>query len=455
MEPKRKRRESRPKVRLTAERIRKLEDAQKDDQYFIGDTEVQGFRVRVAGPRKTFVFETSSKIGGRKIPRMKIGACDAWSVEDARAEARRLQVLIDRGIDPREARSAEQREALAAQEEAERLARLAAEAEQRRQITLATAWSAYLEARKPHWSERHHRDHISVARPGGEQKKRGTGTTEPGPLAALADERLCELSAGRLASWLQSEAARRPAQTRLAFGLLQTFAGWCNGQSDYRALIDLTIFQDRSVRDALPAKRAKTDVLQREQLEPWFAAVRKLDNPVISAYLQTVLLTGARREEIATLTWENVDFQWGSLRIRDKVEGERIIPLTPYVSSLFAALPRRNQWVFSSPASKTTGRLREPRIAHNRALAAAGLPPITLHGLRRSFGTLSEWVEMPVGIVAQIMGHKPSALAERHYRRRPIDLLRQWHTKLETWMLDEAGLERPSTTSAERLRRVK
>ena len=31
------------------------------------------------------------------------------------------------------------------------------------------------------------------------------------------------------------------------------------------------------------------------------------------------------------------------------------------------------------------------------------LPPLSLHGLRRSFGTLSEWVEVPAGIVAQIM----------------------------------------------------
>jgi intergrase/recombinase len=53
---------------------------------------------------------------------------------------------------------------------------------------------------------------------------------------------------------------------------------------------------------------------------------------------------------------------------------------------------------------------------------------------------LAEWVEMPTGVVEQIMGHKPSAIAEKHYRRRPIDLLRQWHIKLENWILQEAGV---------------
>lgn len=95
------------------------------------------------------------------------------------------------------------------------------------------------------------------------------------------------------------------------------------------------------------------------------------------------------------------------------------------------------------------GKIAEPPKAHNGAIEAAGLPRLTLHGLRRSFGTLSEWVEVPVGIVAQIQGHKPSALAKKHYRRRPLDLLRMWHDKFESWMLQQAGLGHPITPLAE------
>ena len=78
---------------------------------------------------------------------------------------------------------------------------------------------------------------------------------------------------------------------------------------------------------------------------------------------------------------------------------------------------------------------------------------MSIHGLRRSFGTLAEWVECPSGISAQIMGHKPSALAEKHYRKRPIDMLRMWHTKIEKFILDEAGIEQPEE-STKRLRAV-
>lgn len=38
----------------------------------------------------------------RKTIRMTIGKIDDWRIDDARSEARRLQTLIDVGIDPRE-----------------------------------------------------------------------------------------------------------------------------------------------------------------------------------------------------------------------------------------------------------------------------------------------------------------------------------------------------------------
>ena len=101
-------------------------------------------------------------------------------------------------------------------------------------------------------------------------------------------------------------------------------------------------------------------------------------------------------------------------------------------------------WVFSSP-SAASGVLSIPRNHHVAACEVAGLDGLTLHGLRRSFGTLSEWIEMPSGVCAQIMGHKPSAIAEKHYRRRPLDLLRMWQAKYEAWVLEQAAItfERP------------
>src|SRR6202021_272814 len=100
-------------------------------------------------------------------------------------------------------------------------------------------------------------------------------------------------------------------------------------------------------------------------LQAWFSAVRALRNSVISAYLQSLLLTGARRTEITELRWEHVDFMWRTLWVKDKVSLEgRIIPLTPYVSSLLSQLPRTNEWVFSSTTA-ASGHISEPRTPPN------------------------------------------------------------------------------------------
>jgi hypothetical protein len=45
----------------------------------------------------------------------------------------------------------------------------------------------------------------------------------------------------------------------------------------------------------------------------------------------------------------------------------------------------------------------------------------------------SEWVELSPGIVAQIMGHKSSAVAEKLYIQRELDLLHRWQIIKEAW----------------------
>jgi integrase len=401
---------------------------QRETLYWDAGAQALGLRVTASGA-KAYIFE--SRLFGKTI-RVTIGSAGrqgAWTLDAARREARRLQTLVDAGRDPREVK-AEQR--------AEHDARQAAA--RRKEASVSEAWRSYLEANRDSWSERHYIDHINLARTGGEEKKRGKGKTSPGPLAPLLTLRMADLTADRVSTWLVDEAQARPTNAEQSYRKLRAFIRWCEDRPEYAGLVPAGAYSGRSVRDVVPKPKAKDDCLQREQLSVWFAAVRQLANPVISTYLQGLLLTGARRGELAALRWEDVDFQWGSLTIRDKVEGERTVPLTPYLASLLSGLPRRNEWVFSSPTA-ADGKLGEPRPSHNKALGVAGLPHVSIHGLRRSFGTLCEWVEMPAGISAQIMGHKPSALAEKHYRRRPLDLLRMWHTKIEVWMLEQAGIK--------------
>lgn len=423
------------RIRFTIGLVEKASCEPGKSQAFLWDTDAPGLGLRITqSGAKAYIFQ--SRVHANTV-RVTIGSVDSWRLDapaksqdnSARKEARRLQTLCDAGIDPRDEKQDKKAESAA------RKARV-----ERQRVTLREVWPSYIAANAHRWSDKHKRSHESLAHEGGLPRVRSKAkVTIAGPLASLLDVRLADLDADRLESWLQTESVTRPTAAALAFRLLRACVNWCEEQPEFTKLIPDNATHAKKVRTALPTPRTKDDCMQREQLSAWFKAIRELNNPIQSAYLQALLLTGARREELAALRWSEVDFKWNSLTIRDKVEGERTIPLTPYVASLLQGLSRENEWVFSSTTA-ASGHIVEPRIGHNKALAAAGLPPLTLHGLRRSFGTLSEWVECPVGIVAQIMGHKPSALAEKHYRRRPLDLLRMWHIRIETWILTNAQI---------------
>lgn len=399
----------------------------KQSIFWDGKTPGLGLRVTAAGA-KSYIFETS--LSGKTL-RITIGDVKTWTIADAQAKATAYKAQADSGIDPRQVRA----EAAAAKA-------AAVSAVVRNALTVSDAWTLYLADRRPKWGERHYNDHIAKAKAGGEASRRGTrgrGVTIAGPLYPLMSVRLCDLDAATVEAWAANEAKSRPTAARLAWRLLKVFLGWCSEQKEYAPLVLTTNpAKTKKTREAFGKAQTKSDVLQRTQLSAWFDAVRKLNNPVMVACLQTMLLTGARPGEVIEMRWEDVNAKWKGLAIRDKVEGERKIPLTPYVAHLLAALPRRSEWVFSGLKG---AHITSPNYQLSGVGKVAGIEGLTLHGLRRSFKSLSEWLEIPAGVVAQIMGHKPSATAEKHYTVRPLDLLRVHHEKIEAWILEQAGID--------------
>jgi integrase len=421
------------RVKFSAKRVAEYFCPSGKTQSFMWDSSAPGLGLRVtsAGAR-AYIFQ--SKIH-RQTLRLTIGDPRNWSIDQVQEEARRLQRMIDEGLDPREVKA----EARAAHEARAVLAEAEA-------VTVSTAWSKYLEDRKPFWGDRHYQDHLAKAQAGGELARRGTrglGRKIAGPLHPLMSLRLSELTPQAIEAWAAREAQTRPTSARLAWRLLKGFLSWCSEQPFYGQVLSGNPAKSKKSREILGKATARNDALQREQLPAWFEAVRQIQNPVVAAFLQILLLTGARSGEILEVRWDEVNFRWKSLTIRDKVEGERTIPLTPYVANLLGQLPRRSQWVFSGfdrAGENAHKPISKPRSLHERACRIASIEELTLHGLRRSFKSLSEWLESPVGVVAQIMGHKPSATAEKHYTVRPLDLLRVHHERIEAWILEQAGV---------------
>lgn len=132
------------RVNLTSGRITSFACPPDKPQAFLWDSEVPGLAVRATPPGKrtpkggrAFVFQ--GYLNG-STPRITIGDTKVWSLEKARVEARRLQALLDQGIDPREQKrdlAAVKKAAIAAKEAANQ------EAENRKQFTLKALCEAY------------------------------------------------------------------------------------------------------------------------------------------------------------------------------------------------------------------------------------------------------------------------------------------------------------------------
>ena len=416
------------KIAFTAGRVSGFKCPPDKKQAFLWDVTAPGLGLRATPAGKpAYVFQGVYQ--GKDV-RLTIGSPTAWSIPDAQTKARELQRLIDEGRDPRDLK----RDALAAQ--TAKTAAAAAHA-----LTVGEVWPLYLETGRPKrrdaWKPRYRADLEAMAAPGGEPKKRGQGLTRPGPLSPLLALPLTAINEDSLKSWFDREAVAGAHQAARALMMFRGFLRWCAARAEYRKLIDRDAGKAAAIVESLPSNTRRTDALESAQVPGWWQGVEQLSNRTASAYLRGLLLTGARREELAALTWENVDFQWRKLTIADKVEATRTIPLTPYLAQLLATLPRINEFVFASAGK--AGRIADTRASHSRALQSAGIEGLTIHGLRRSFSLLGEAAGAPAGAIAQVMGHKPSATAEG-YRPRSVDALRPYLAQIEAYILEQAGV---------------
>jgi integrase len=423
------------KIAFTAGRVSGFKSPPGKKQAFMWDATAPGLGLRVTPAGKpAYVFQ--SVYQGKDI-RLTIGSPAAWSIPNAQAKARELQRLIDEGKDPRDLKRA----ALAAQAEKLAAAEAKVQADKAKALTVGEVWPLYLENGRPKrrdaWKPRYRADLEAMAAPGGEKKKRGQGATRSGPLFPLMALALGDVTEDALTVWFDREALTGRHQATRALMMFRGFLRWCAARPEYRKLADRDAGRAPAIMESLPPATRRTDKLLKEQVTGWWAAVEQLSNRTASAYLRALLLTGARREEVAALKWVDVDFQWRKLTLADKVDTTRTIPLSPYMAHMLTTLPRVGPYVFAS-ASKS-GHIVDARDSMGKAVNEAEVGHLTFHGLRRTFTQTGRGV-VPAGIVAQIQGHKSSATAEG-YDIRTLDELRPELERIEAHILALAGVQ--------------
>ena len=154
-------------------------------------------------------------------------------------------------------------------------------------------------------------------------------------------------------------------------------------------------------------------------------SVNASSNRMLRYIVPMLLLTGARKQEVITARWRDMDMERSFWRIPVTKSGrERHVPLSAAALQLLERVPRRkgSEWVFANP--KTLKPYTNIFTAWNTARTAAGLADVRMHDLRHSFASFLVNAGCSLYEVQKILGHASIAMTQRYSHLSQDSLLR-------------------------------
>ncbi len=357
--------------------------------YFLWDDEVPGFGLKVtpAGGR-IYVYQYRMQQPGnaKAMPtrRLTLGKHGELTPDQARREAKRFAAQVTQGTDPRQSAL----DAVAAKVETQRKAKEKARLDTELAFeNVAGRWLAEYElGRRP--------------RSFGQAKL----VIQKHLLPSLRGKPLPAITRADLQAILDGIPARQQATRRTVYAYASIFWGWATQRGE--------IAENPLTTMAKPkAPKARDRVLSDDDLVTIWQATLTLRAPLGSFY-RVLLLTGQRREEVASMDWAELDrasATWTIPADRAKNGTAHIVPLAAAMVEELDQLsvsrqakaddetPDTKRWPKAGPVMSFRGdvalsgfsqakRLLDAAIAKARAGADA-MDPWRVHDLRRSMAT--------------------------------------------------------------------
>lgn len=192
-----------------------------------------------------------------------------------------------------------------------------------------------------------------------------------------------------------------------------------------------------------PFKETKRDrFIQAGELPRFFATLAEDTSDDFKHFVLLSLLTGARRENVLAIQWQDVDLQSATWRIpRTKNDEPQVVALVPEaVEILRERMPQHAGYVF--PAPSASGHLTPPKKRWHQLLRRASLENLRIQDLRRSLGSWQAISGASLAIIGKSLGHK-SPDATMIYARLSLDPVRASLNTATSAMLEAAGVKKP------------
>ncbi len=156
---------------------------------------------------------------------------------------------------------------------------------------------------------------------------------------------------------------------------------------------------------------------------PRFFAALECESEQNRDHFLLALLTGARKSNVLSMRWQDIDFNLGHWRIpgEESKNGQpMLIPLTKVATEILTRRRRVKNSEFVFPGMGVKGHMTSPKAAWMRVVARAELQNIRPHDLRRSLGSWMVNTGASIAIVGGALGHKDSA-STKVYAQLAID----------------------------------
>jgi integrase len=209
-------------------------------------------------------------------------------------------------------------------------------------------------------------------------------------------------------------------------------------------------------KDIRPFKEVKRDrFIQADELPAFFKALADDTSEDFKHFVLLCLLTGARRVNVLSAQWQEINLASAVWRIPDSKNGDPVVvALVPEAVEILKARDpegeKKTGFVF--PADSKTGYLSPPAKRWQALLKRAGMADFRIHDLRRSLGSWQAISGASLAIIGKSLGHK-SADATLIYARLSMDPVRASVNTATTAMLTAAGVKK--TAEVKRIRGAK
>ncbi|MFC1491043.1 tyrosine-type recombinase/integrase [Nitrospinota bacterium] len=165
-------------------------------------------------------------------------------------------------------------------------------------------------------------------------------------------------------------------------------------------------------------KEKKRDRYVKEhELPRLMKAIQVEPDSYIRGFFLLLLLTGARRQEVLTMRWEDIDFELGEWRIPDTKAGRvHVVPLSPQALEILKSFPRVVGNPYVIVGRKEREHLKEPAKAWQRIRNQAGLDDVRIHDLRRTVGSYMAMGGASLPLIGKVLNHSNTSTTQIYAR---------------------------------------